>query len=343
MEKAGPAGGAKDGGPTGMNAPPMPQPKDNTGANEGPTPQAKQGTKNDAPEPGSAKADEPGGPELPNKDAAPPQPPTNATAKAGRMTEEKTDPKQAPPEQAHDAGNARGDEGGTAKKEPTWDDLARLIEQLPHRDPRGDKAGKDLADIAAQAGDERKRDLAREALEKNQRDPGTGKPIEKKAEPGPETKSSDPAVVKDAGNTSQSGKEEIKGPSLFGSSGKSPGISDAVKAAAANREFARRIGQMQLDDWKKRLTPDLRKKAGISEAEWQQFVSKMQTYDALVRQLNATKALADLREVRNRQPGGSGPTLLQGANVSDDLHDGGHALPPPELRDAQRRFSTRQP
>jgi len=156
--------------------------------------------------------------------------------------------------------------------------------------------------------DSRKRDIAKEALEKNGRDPATG-------------------------------KEKKKGPNTFGSGTKSPGIGDEVKAAAANREFASRIGQMQLDDWKKRMTPGLLKKAGLSEADWQRYVNNLQSYDALVRQLNA-KLIRDAlkKELRGGTNPNAGIREVEVTGTSGDPLDSGRAPPPPELREPMNRL-----
>ena len=225
------------------------------------------------------------------------------------------------------ARKAEKDQPGSPK-EPTPDHMAKLVEKL---DKGGEPAApppKRAGKIGKEANDKAMREVAKEILEKNNRDPATGKEIEAK-----------PARKTDT----KPGTEKKKGDNTFGFAGKSPGIGDDVKAAAANREFARKIGQMQLDDWKKRMTPAMLKKAGMTDAEWQQFLKNMQTYDALVRQLNAQLAKAQMREKRGTRPSTAGTSvLIEGPTTSDGPLDSFRALPPPDLRDAQRRFSTRK-
>jgi len=40
----------------------------------------------------------------------------------------------------------------------------------------------------------------------------------------------------------------------------------------ANSEFAKRGGNLNLEDLKKKVTPDILKKAGLTEKDWQQFL-----------------------------------------------------------------------
>jgi len=207
-------------------------------------------------------------------------------------------------------GQARGDEHKADAKEPTFDRMAKDHEKLKKDGPDSDAAAKDLADIARQATDPRKSELAREILQKNGRDPSTGK--------------------------------KTKNP--FGTNGKSPGISDNLKKDAANREFAARIGQMQLDDWQKRLTPEMLKKAGISEAEWKRFVQNTNDYSAQVRAVNAQIARQVLSKQLNAPRTAVGPTVIDVERIGTSTDTpGATAPPPPEIRDPLQLFSQPRP
>jgi hypothetical protein len=264
----------------------------------------------------STKGIEQNGPDAQNKNmqaAMNPETPPEAASKASATNDaagtNKGEPNARPRDQTNEPGKARGDDAKTKNKEPSWDDIAKLIEQLPNLDAEGKEAGKALAEIAKTSDDPRKRDIAEKALAKNGRKPKTG--------------------------------EEKKGPNPFGSGGESAGIADAVKTAAANREFARRIGQMQLEDWKKRVTPELLKKAGLSEAEWQRYLKNMQSYDALVRRLNS-KLVNDAlkKELRGGANPSTGVREVE-SGASNELNESGRAPAPPDLRDAQSRHSKR--
>ncbi len=273
------------------------------------TPMPKQGA-NDPPPQGNAKPAEHNGPERPTpeqqkaKNAAPPP---DVQAKSGGMNDAggpKSDPKEAPGDPTKGAGQARGEEPKTDAREPSLERIAKNLQKLPGDGPEGDAAAKDLADIAKEANDPAKRELAQAILQKNGRDAKTGK--------------------------------KMKNP--FGSGGKSPGISDEIKTAAANREFAARIGQMQLADWQKRLTPDLLKKANVSPEEWDRFVKNTRDYDAQVRALNAQIARQALKQmVGPRTAPGSSLNIVENTGASNESPSA--TIPPPELRDALRRFS----
>ncbi|HZZ81255.1 MAG TPA: hypothetical protein VFE62_22315, partial [Gemmataceae bacterium] len=264
MDKQESAGGARDGGP--MGAPPQAA-KDNASGADAPTPSVKnQDPPKDGNAPqGNAKGSEPNRPPGSSKDpqtaANPPQGKNKGGMAPGPNSGEA---KQGPPAQAN-PGQARNDPGKGEPKGSSWDEVLKQLPNLPRDDKAGDASGMKLADIAKGTGDERKRDIIVAMLTKSGRDPKTGK--------------------------------KQKMPSAFGTGGKTFGISDDIKTTAANREFAARIGQMQLDDWKSRLTPDLLKKAGMTEADWQRYVKNQQNYDALVRQLNARAARQALKEL----------------------------------------------
>ena len=286
------------------------------GGGQGTSGQAKDGgapeKKGESAQPSSAKGIEQNGPESPNKDkqtAMKPMQPPEGKNKGDGKSEPGTnpgEPKQGPPDSAAQPGQARGEQPKANPKERGLADVARAIEQFSDRDGGADKAAAELVEIAKNSDDPRARDLAKEVLEKNGRDP-------------------------------KNGQEKKKVPNPAGTLGKSQGISDDVKTAAANREFAARIGQMQLDDWKKRLTPDLLKKAGLSDEDWQRYMKSVQSYDALVRQLNAKLAQKALKDM-NAPRIGSGIRVIEGGKTSDDPLNVGPTPAPPDLRDAQDRF-----
>lgn len=259
---------------------------------------------------GQAKGIEQHGPEIPNKDAQTAKGlPPDAQAKGG-MPPDAGSPKGEPASDKPPPGSTRGEDGSAKKDGPTLDDIAKMIDQLPNQDDSGERAGQALAKAARDANDPQVRDLIHDTLKSNKRDPKTG------------------SVDKNA-------------PNPFGSGSKSEGIRDDIQVKAANREFARRLGQLQLDDWRKRLTPERLKKAGLTDTDWQRYLKNATAYDALVQQLNAKllrDALAkELRGSTANLPGGAVTPTQQG---NDTPLDPTLAAPPPELRDAQRRFTS---
>lgn len=314
MGKQEPPGAARDPGAMGKNGPDMPPAKENPAADNAPTPAVKNQPENKSKDPAPQGAAKGSGPDLPNKDqetAANGPPPPDGKAKSGKMNDpaQGGEAKQGPGEQAT-PGQARGDDQKPAPKTPSFDDIARHLQDLPREDKAGEDAAKALAGIAKNADDSRMRDIAKAILVKNGRDPKTG--------------------------------EKEKAPNPYGSKpGVSQGVGDDIKAAAANREFAARIGQMQLDDWKKRLTPDLLKKAGMTEADWQNHVKNQEAYDALVRQLNAEAAKKAVKELSKAKTSGVVSRSIEGQPGSDSLR-GRNPPPPLELIDPLDRQSKRE-
>jgi hypothetical protein len=308
-------GGARDGGPMGKNGPEPPLSKDNAAGDGAPMPSAKNKTEpkdNAGPQPASVKGIKENGPELPNKDqetARNPTHPPDGQAKAGKNDPANSgESKQGPADQAN-SGQARGDQPKNAPTEPSADDLARHLQNLPRDDKAGDDAGKAIAQIGKTAADPAMRNLAKDILGKNGRDPKTG--------------------------------EKEKAPNPHGTLGKSQGIGDDIKAAAANREFGARIGQMQLDDWKKRLTPELLKKAGMTQEDWERYVKNQQTHDALVRQLNAEAAKKALKELSRTKADGTAIRAVDGQAGNESFHES-NSLPPAELIQALKRQTDRE-
>ncbi|MBI2805796.1 MAG: hypothetical protein HYX68_12525 [Planctomycetes bacterium] len=305
-----PGGNAKGAGQPGSAGPMPGSTKNQTSTPDAPLATAKKEMKTaDGPDgapQGLAKGIEQQGPATLNKDRKNAGNPPIASAKGGTKNDAGA-PKTA---KKPNAGNPRRDETKPVPQPPSLSEVAKWIEQLPQRGPQADAAGAQLADLARNTPDSALRDLVKDALGKHGRDPKTG-------------------------------KETRKGPSPIGFTGKSKGISDDVTAAAVNRDFAARLGQMQLAEWKKRLTPDLLKRAGLSDADWQHYLRTMKSYDALVRRLNA-KLIRDeqLKELRG-QAGAfpqTGPRVVEGANRSDTPFGEGGGVPPPELIDPNRRF-----
>jgi hypothetical protein len=303
-----PAGGTKAARPNGMNSPIPGEPKEPTPNDVGPMPTAK-ADKGNGQSHASAKGIEQNGPTPPNKDQTPQDTPPNGQAKTGTMNDADGDSKKGPPAQAPQPGSARGSDSTTPSPERSLENLANKLDQLPHNDAAADKIGKAVADIAKNSDDPRKRDLAQEILKANGRDPKTG--------------------------------EKMKGKNPFGSGGQSPGISDELKTTIANREFAARIGQLQLDDWKKRMTPDLLKKAGMTDADWQRYLKAAQSYDALVRQLNAQQ-LKDARQKAVRAANPGSVRDIDTSTTNSNPLDAIRGSYPPEIRDAIERYSTRK-
>jgi len=305
-------GASKDAGMMGMDTPPQSQPKTDMGDAEAPMANAKGSTPpSNEPQHGESKGAEQNGPPIADKSKqSDANPPPEGMAKSGKMNDA-GDAKGEPKQGEGDPGQARDSEPRGDSRNPDLRDVAMMVEQIAKDDANADKVGAKLADLAKNADDPRVKELAKDILDKNGRDEKTGQ-------------------IK-------------KGPNRFGSKGTSDGISDEVKTTIANREFAARIGQMQLDDWKKRLTPDLLKRAGLTDADWQRFLKNREAHDALVRKLNAALIRENVKELRGNasmRPG-VGPTAVQSVGPSGERLGSGNTSAPPELIEAERRLFNR--
>src|SRR5207253_1028250 len=99
-------------------------------------------------------------------------------------------------------------------------------------------------------------------------------------------------------------------------------------------------GNLQLEDFIKRATPAYRAQAGITDEEWQRFLTKAADYDAILRKLQKQPKSKTPLKARGTagQFGSVGPTAVQAGPNAVDPSDSGRAEPPPELRDAVGRF-----
>ena len=256
-------------------------------------------------------------------------------------------------------GFARGDEqmppeGKT--REPTAQDVEHLKDLLQRNDNIRDLAAKALTQMSKEAPDPKVRDLAKDALDKagtktvpsddpsNATDPKTAgnqkPPNGKTGDPGP----GDPKIGKTppkAGNTGSSTEVPGNGP---GSTGKTPnpgtGVGDDGNADPVRKDLARLGGNLQLEDFIKRATPEYRAKAGITPEEWQRLLARAAEYDALLRKLHKQTQGKTARDGRGTpgQFSGVGSSPLQGAQGAVDPSDSGRAAAPAELLDALERF-----
>ena len=94
---------------------------------------------------------------------------------------------------------------------------------------------------------------------------------------------------------------------------------------------------MQFDDWKKRITPDVLKKAGMNEAEFAQFVKDMQAYDALVQKRNAELLRQQVQERAATAASGVGLREVEATPGNNDPLN--RALGPSAARAARRARS----
>ena len=283
------------------------------------------------------------------------------------------DSKEASPEQMKDSGTAKDDKGrpNGQPKEPNARDVADLEKEL-RRKEQAKEALEELERIAKEAKDEKVRDAAREAIERVAKETPPG--AQDKGDKGPDTQAK--ATPKDggepgmgdppadagktktgdpkgedckgkgdgAGKDPQLGKSEAKPgnrPGNFGPGGK--GITDDIKPQDPIAEFARSGGELQLDDLRKRVTPDMLKEMSWTDGDWKSFLQRTEKYNESIRR---DRKLATTNP--NKKGGTSllpstrpEPIEFNPSGVSDPLNTD-RAQPPPEFREAVRQFTTKQ-
>lgn len=114
---------------------------------------------------------------------------------------------------------------------------------------------------------------------------------------------------------------------------------NTVAGMKANLEYQKFAGEMQLLQFKEVITPDMLKKANISEDEWQRF---LKDYRDILKQM-----AADLKELEKFDPK-ERVVLLPGGGVRridatqakpENLQNAGQSLPPPTYRNAYEDFT----
>ncbi len=135
------------------------------------------------------------------------------------------------------------------------------------------------------------------------------------------------------------GDKNVGGTEAGGSGPNGQGPRDNLKPSIADKAFERG-GDLQLDDLKKRMTPEMRKLIGMSDEEWAQFLKEAQAYEQ-----RRARAQSNSKNEPTQKFGGpsqlqnTGPRQVGGLPQQANPASIGQAQAPPELRDAQRRFT----
>jgi len=287
--------------------------------------------------------------------------------------------KKTAPDQARTAGEARPDRSSPGQrdaqqnappKDATQEDVARLKDALKKGDQK-QAAADELSRIAQEARDPQVRKGAEDALKEadarvkgpaHGQDPGMGQaksdsgkrkgqgPVDQTGQSGEKPPADSNVKEKtpgnpggEAGNTSTA-KGNPGDKTHAGGVPTSPGngnFDDKYRQEAGNEDFVRRGGVLQLEELKKKITPDILKKLNWTDKDWQQFLEQARRYEAAGQ---PREPLAGKEKIR---PGSSllpstGPRRI-GADTDARTNDftPGQALPPPEFRDAQRIFTSR--
>jgi hypothetical protein len=260
-------------------------------------------------------------------------------------------------------GFAKGDEPAskeTAQQPPTPQQVEQLKELMQRKDGIGDWAKNALEQMSKDAPDPSVRDLAKQALDQagpkdapskgasGSPDPKAATNTKAPTDPagaGNQANNTKTAKARDNTNPAKSGNPTKKpgGEQPGGITGQNPspggGPADTIKPDAVRNDLARFGGNLQLDDFLKRATPEYRAKHGISDADWQRLLANAAKYDDLLRKMQQPKGKTP-RDGRSKGTtiGSVGPTQVQSLPGTVDPADSGRAEPPPELRDALERL-----
>ena len=109
----------------------------------------------------------------------------------------------------------------------------------------------------------------------------------------------------------------------------------------ANAAFARRGGVLQLEDLKKKVTPDILKKLNWSDKDWKEFLEQARRYEAAQQKQQPLTARDKLSSGSGVLPSTGPRQVRPGADARSDDLSAGRALPPPEFREAQNIFTSR--
>jgi collagen type III alpha len=274
---------------------------------------------------------------------------------------------------AEDALKEAGAQAKEAAQNATKEDVSKLAEALKSGDQKQAAAEK-LGKIASEGRDPQARKAAEEALK--QADAASAKASqsqEKKADQGNGSRdSSDAAQVKGEKQRDPAGQSSAKEPGGAGAKKKDPNVEKGAGTATAdaksgkqggagggsrtgditdsqekvqpqpvNEEFARRGGVLQLEDLKKKVTPDILKKLNWSDKDWQQFLDEARRYEAAQQKQPPLTAKDKLSSGPGVLPSTGPRQVRPGTDARSDDLSTGRALPPPEFREAQNTFTSR--
>jgi hypothetical protein len=163
--------------------------------------------------------------------------------------------------------------------------------------------------------------------------PGGPKPMGSGEQPGQPGQPNDQTQ---GSGKAQPGKEFTPGPGGTGA--------DLGPGEAANREFQKRSGDLQLEEFRKQAkNKEFLKKMNMSEEEYQQFIKG---YEDMLKRQQAQQQVEDNRQFAPGSRGGpsslntAGPRRVKsGTGNPGDLENAGIDGAPPEYRKAYKEFT----
>jgi hypothetical protein len=111
------------------------------------------------------------------------------------------------------------------------------------------------------------------------------------------------------------------------------------RGEAPDPRFQKKAGALQLEDLKKKVTPDVLKKANMTEKEYQDF---LRAYSEMLKR-DQVEPGSDEKLANPKRTGGLRNLAVKrvegGKGKADRLQQAGPALPPPEFREAYKEFT----
>ncbi len=108
----------------------------------------------------------------------------------------------------------------------------------------------------------------------------------------------------------------------------------------ANPLYQQKAGELQLENFRKKVTKDVLKKANMTEEEYRKF---LQAYEEMLKRKQADPTAKDNKLANPKSRGGNlnsiGARRVEPKGKDDKVQRNGLALPPPEYRDAYKEFT----
>ncbi len=112
------------------------------------------------------------------------------------------------------------------------------------------------------------------------------------------------------------------------------------KGSEANPLYQQKAGELQLENFKKKVTKDVLKKANMTEEEYQKF---LRAYEEMLKRKRSEPAAKDEKLADPKNRGGNlnniGARRFDPKGKDDKVQRSGAALPPPEYREAYKEFT----
>jgi collagen type III alpha len=282
----------------------------------------------------------------------------------GKGVDEKTPAKTQPDDKQK--GAPEKNEGGV-KKSPDNKFDPNQVKEKKEAKTNADPDKKNSTQLPEKSGQANANDnVKKKELKKDEADSNIGKSGETKKgsdtkpdtkigkkdgnDKGPDAKSGpgkdgDPKLAKDdegaptkQAKGSKDGKDETKKGADFGNSGPNGDSPPGGNVADDPGNFKRGT-DLQLDTLKERMTPEHLKNLGWTPQEWEQFLKDARAYEAAIRQKVSAKTANNLKGGNSQIPNAPLRPIDVNRNAQIESLQSDRALPPPEFRDAQNRFT----